>query len=111
MSKINDETPTAERACFPQSPNTCTKRSEAPLITFGCSVNAGSELTIPSTFTVRFTLLRSPSSAFRRDIADKVEAELLIELERDVDRVLRVHQQQRVAVGRHTGHGFGCDVA
>ena len=34
------------------------------LITFGCSVNAGSELTIPSTFTVRFNLLRSPSSAF-----------------------------------------------
>ena len=45
----------------------------------------------------------------RRDVADKVEAELLIE--RDVDRVLRVHQQQRVAVGRHAGHGFGCDVA
>ena len=45
----------------------------------------------------------------RRDVADKVEAELLIE--RDVDCILRVHQQQRVAVGRHAGHGFGCDVA
>ena len=45
----------------------------------------------------------------RRDVADKVEAELLVE--RDVDCVLRVDQQQRVAVGRHVGHGFGCDVA
>ena len=45
----------------------------------------------------------------RRDVADKVEAELLVE--RDVDRVLRVHQEQRIAVGRHMGHGFGCDVA
>ena len=27
--------PTAERACLPRSPNTSTKRSEQPLITFG----------------------------------------------------------------------------
>jgi len=45
----------------------------------------------------------------RRDIADKVEAELIIE--RNVDRVLRVQQQKCVAVGRHVDHGFGCDVA
>jgi hypothetical protein len=45
----------------------------------------------------------------RRDVADKVEADLLIE--RDVDRVLRVHQQEGVAVRWHAGHGFGCNVA
>jgi len=27
--------PTAERACLQRSPNTCTNRSEQPLITFG----------------------------------------------------------------------------
>ena len=44
----------------------------------------------------------------RRDVKDKVEADLLVE--RDVDRVLRVQQQQRVAVRWRVGHGFGCDV-
>src|SRR5262249_34365174 len=44
-----------------------------------------------------------------RDVGDKVETELFIE--RGVDRVLRVHQQQRVAIGRHAGDRFCRDVA
>src|SRR5262245_27253962 len=45
----------------------------------------------------------------RRDVADKIEIEPLIE--RNVDGVLRVYQQQRVTVGRHAAHRFSCDVA
>jgi len=55
--------PTAERACFPLSPSTSTKRSEQPLITRGWSWNSGIALTMPSTFTTRFTRSRLPSSA------------------------------------------------
>ena len=45
----------------------------------------------------------------RRDVADKVEVELLVQ--RDIDRVLRIDRQQGVAVGRHVGHGFGRNIA
>src|ERR1041385_5317341 len=48
--------PTAERACLPFSPNTSTIRSENPLMTAGCLSNVGTQLTIPNTFTIRFTL-------------------------------------------------------
>src|SRR5581483_11717429 len=58
-----DPMPTAERACLPRSPNTSTKRSEQPLITFGWSSNSGTALTMPSSFTTRRTLSRLPSSA------------------------------------------------
>src|SRR5262249_2195942 len=51
------------------------------------------------------TLSTLPNGAMARC---KVETELLIE--GDVDRVLRVHQQQRIAVRRHVSHRFGCDV-
>src|SRR5215469_182738 len=47
--------PTAERACFPASPNTSTIKSENPFITFGWSPKSSAELTIPKTFTTRFT--------------------------------------------------------
>jgi hypothetical protein len=43
----------------------------------------------------------------RRDVAQKVEVELLTE--GSVDRVLGGDQQQRVSVGRYVGHGFGSD--
>src|SRR6185503_16133506 len=55
--------PTAERACLPASPNTCTKRSEQPLMTLGCSENSGVAFTMPSSFTTRFTRSRLPSSS------------------------------------------------
>src|SRR5439155_612843 len=51
-----------ERACLPiASPKTWTMRSEKPLITFGWSPKSSAELTMPSTFTTRFTLSRPPS--------------------------------------------------
>src|SRR5204863_9247563 len=62
--------PTAERACLPFSPNTSTKRSEHPLITCGCCSKVGIAFTIPSTFTIRFTLLRSPICAFSVDSSE-----------------------------------------
>jgi hypothetical protein len=37
------------------SPNTSTKRSEQPLITFGGSLKPGTAFTMPRTFTTRFT--------------------------------------------------------
>ena len=56
--------PTAERACLPiASPKISTIKSEQPLMTLGWSVNPGAELTIPSTFTILFTLSRLPSVA------------------------------------------------
>ena len=36
--------PTAVRACLPFSPNNSTKRSDAPLITLGCSVKSAQNL-------------------------------------------------------------------
>lgn len=57
-------TPTAERACFPFSPKTATIKFEEALITCGLSVKFGSELTIPSTLTNCFTLLKSPVAFF-----------------------------------------------
>src|SRR4029453_209235 len=40
-------------------------RSLAPLMTCGCCVNVSVALTMPSTFTMRRTLRRSPISALR----------------------------------------------
>src|SRR5690606_17973550 len=40
-------TPTAARAWRPRSPRTSTRRSEAPLITFGWPVKPGAEATKP----------------------------------------------------------------
>src|SRR6266567_1093423 len=59
----SEEVPTAALACRPASPNTSTKRSEAPLTTSGCCVNPGAALTKPVTLTTRLTRSRSPSSA------------------------------------------------
>src|SRR5262249_22982182 len=56
--------PTADRACLPMaSPKTSTIRSEKPLMTLGWSPNPSAELTMPSTFTTRFTRSRLPSAA------------------------------------------------
>jgi hypothetical protein len=41
----SDPAPTAERACFPASPKTATMRSEAPLITLGCSRKSSTPFT------------------------------------------------------------------
>src|SRR5699024_1321790 len=46
-------TPTAERACCPESPKISPNSSEAPLITDGCAVNPSAEDTNPSTLTIR----------------------------------------------------------
>ena len=45
----------------------------------------------------------------RHDVAQEIEVELFVE--RGVDGVLRIHQQQRVAVGRRAGDELGRDVA
>src|SRR6516165_2613757 len=44
----------------------------------------------------------------RRDVADEVEIELVVE--RRVDRVRRRGQQQRIAVGWRTNDRFGTDI-
>jgi hypothetical protein len=44
----------------------------------------------------------------RRDVADKVEIELVVE--RGVDRIRRRDEQQRIAVRRRTYDGFGGDI-
>ena len=59
----NEHIPTADLACLPFSPNISTIRSENPLITLGWSLKSDSQFTIPSTFTMRLILFRSPSSA------------------------------------------------
>jgi len=41
---------TAARVCLPFSPKTSAIKSEAPFITFGCSVNSAVELTKPVNF-------------------------------------------------------------
>ena len=55
--------PTAERACLPFSPNTSTSRSEAPLMTCGCSWKGYAQGTRPISVTIRRTLSRSPTRA------------------------------------------------
>jgi|GEM_PF-6883416 len=56
-------TPIADRACF--APNTCSNRSEHPLITRECSRKSGTALTMPSSLITRLARSRSPSSPFR----------------------------------------------
>ena len=51
---------TAALVCIPASPKTEAIKSEAPLITFGCSVKLSVELTKPVNFTQDLTLERSP---------------------------------------------------
>jgi Tripartite tricarboxylate transporter family receptor len=71
---------------------------------------AGVDLThIPykgSTPAVTDALYEKLSFDFVRDIAPVGRVESC-----NIDRVLRVHQQQRVAVGRHVAHSLGCDIA
>jgi probable F420-dependent oxidoreductase len=55
MPPGSDCMPTAERACRPWSPKMLTSRSDAPLITFGCSSKFGVELTMPMSLTTRAT--------------------------------------------------------
>ena len=45
----------------------------------------------------------------RRDVADEIEIELVVE--RRVDRVRRIDQEQRVAVRRRTHDRLGADIA
>ena len=45
----------------------------------------------------------------RRDVADEIEIELVVE--RRVDRVRRRGQEERVAVGRRVHDGLGADIA
>ena len=44
----------------------------------------------------------------RRDVAEEIEAELVVE--RRIDRVRRTDQQQRVAVGSRAHHGLGGNI-
>ena len=55
---------TAALVCIPASPKIEAIKSEAPLITFGCSVKSSVELTNPVSFTQDLTFERSPSQAF-----------------------------------------------
>ena len=50
--------------CMPASPNTETIKSDAPLITFGCSIKFSVELTKPVNFMHDLTLDKSLSQAF-----------------------------------------------
>ena len=54
---------TAALVCIPASPKTEAIKSEAPLITFGCSVKSSVELTKPVNFTHDLILERSPLQA------------------------------------------------
>jgi hypothetical protein len=45
----------------------------------------------------------------RRDVADKIVIELLVE--RRVYGVRYVHQEERIAIGRRVHYGFGGDIA
>ena len=56
-------TPTAERVCWPASPNTSPKSSDAPLATPGWPVKSGVDATNTTALTIRLTCERSPSSA------------------------------------------------
>lgn len=67
MASISTDTPsgralvpTADLACVPFSPNTSPRRLEHPLITMGCSVKPSTQLTKPTSFTIRLTRSRSP---------------------------------------------------
>src|SRR5436189_738096 len=58
--------PTALRACAPRSvPNSSRIRSEKPLITIGCWLKPGAELTMPNTRVQARIRSRSPSSRSR----------------------------------------------
>ena len=54
---------TAALVCIPASPKTEAIKSDAPLITFGCSVKLFVELTKPVNFVHDFILERSPPHA------------------------------------------------
>ena len=55
---------TAALVCMPASPKIEAIKSEAPLITFGCSVKSSVELTNPVNLIQDFTFERSSSHAF-----------------------------------------------
>ena len=50
--------------CIPASPNIDAIKSEAPFITFGCSIKSSVELTKPVSLMHDFILDKSPSQAF-----------------------------------------------
>ena len=54
---------TAALVCMPASPNIDAIKSEAPLITFGCSVKSFVELTNPVNLIHDFILDKFPSQA------------------------------------------------
>ena len=55
---------TAALVCIPASPNIEAIKSDAPLITFGCSVKSSVELTNPVSLIHDLTLEKSSSHAF-----------------------------------------------
>jgi len=55
---------TAALVCIPASPKTETNKSDAPLITFGCSIKSSVELTNPVNLTQHFIFDRSLSQLF-----------------------------------------------
>ena len=54
---------TAALVCIPASPKMEEIKSEAPFITFGCSIKSSVELTKPVSFTQHLILERSPPQA------------------------------------------------
>ena len=55
---------TAALVCIPASPNIDAIKSDAPLITLGCSVKSSVEFTNPVNFTHDFTFDKSLSQVF-----------------------------------------------
>ena len=55
---------TAALACIPESPKTEAIKSDAPLITLGCSIKSSEELTNPVNFTHDFIFDKSSPQAF-----------------------------------------------
>ena len=58
-----DAAETAERECFPESPSISTRIFDAPLTTWGCSVNSPIELTNPVNLITLTNRSRSPLQA------------------------------------------------
>ena len=58
-----DAAETAERECFSDSPSISTRISDAPLTTWGCSVNSPTELTNPVNLITLTNRSRSPLQA------------------------------------------------
>ena len=71
-------------------------------------MNSGTVLAGTDGFTT-MTMGHSDDARDRRDVADEIEVELVVE--RRVDRVRRTDQEQRVAVRRRAHDRLGADIA